>query len=80
MSKPDGILDGDPALERIPRLAMRLPEAALALGVSPRLLWTWTKAGLVPHFRLGRSVLYSTEALRKFLEDESRKKKGPDDE
>jgi hypothetical protein len=47
---------------------MRPAVAARALGISPRALWTLTKAGIVPHVRLGRCVVYPTPALVKWLE------------
>lgn len=49
------------------RLALRPREAAVAIGVSPRTLWTWTKAGKVPHVRMGAKVLYPVELLREWL-------------
>jgi len=49
-------------------LAMRPPEAAKALGISERLLSTWTREGLVPYTRLGRTVLYPVTGLTSWLE------------
>jgi excisionase family DNA binding protein len=48
-------------------LALRPREAAKALGVSQRTLWGWTHDGTVPHLRIGRTILYPTEALRDWL-------------
>jgi len=50
-----------------PCLSMRPREAALALGISERLLWDWTRRGLVPHVRIGGVVVYPTDALRDWL-------------
>ena len=50
-----------------PCLSMRPREAALALGISERLLWDWTRQGLVPHVRIGGVVVYPTDALRDWL-------------
>ena len=50
-----------------PCLAMRLPEAAKALGISERLLWEHTDQGTIPHVRLGRAVLYPVDSLRDWL-------------
>lgn len=50
------------------RLSLRPREAAKAIGISERSLWTLTKANEVPHTRLGKSVLYPVDALRKWLE------------
>ena len=49
------------------RLAMSEPEAAAALGLKVHVLRDYRLAGLVPHVRLGRRVLYSREALAEFL-------------
>jgi len=54
-----------------PALALRPREAAKALGISARTLWTWTKSGLLPCVRVGRGrrqvVLYPVEQLRAWL-------------
>ena len=51
------------------RLALRPHEAARALGISERALWSITadKSSGIPHTRLGRSVLYPTDLLREWL-------------
>lgn len=49
------------------RLALRPNEAAKALGISVRLLWSRTNAGEIPHVRVGRRVLYPVEALEQWL-------------
>lgn len=48
-------------------LAVGRREAATMLGISERLLWTYTNDGTIPHVRLGTRVLYSVEALRVWL-------------
>jgi hypothetical protein len=53
--------------ETIPRLALRPSEAARAIGISERSLWTLTESGLIPCLRFGRSVLYSVDVLRDVL-------------
>lgn len=55
-----------PAIES-PRLALRPAEAAKALGIGERLLWELTNTGEIPHTRLGRAVIYPTDALREWL-------------
>jgi excisionase family DNA binding protein len=50
------------------RLLLTVREAAHALAVSERSLWTLTRKGLVPCVRLGRSVRYSLDDLRAFIE------------
>lgn len=54
-----------------PSLALRPREAARALGVSERTLWSWTQAGEIPHVKMGRSVLYPTAALERWLAERS---------
>lgn len=46
-------------------------EAANALGVSERTLWTETKAGRVPHTKLGKRTLYPVDALRRHMNDKA---------
>ncbi|MBU4273677.1 MAG: helix-turn-helix domain-containing protein [Planctomycetes bacterium] len=53
-------------------LAMRPREAAKALGISTRTLWTWTQAGTIPHVKLGRAVLYPRTTLEKFLAERTK--------
>jgi len=48
-------------------LLLRPTEAARMLAVSPRSLWAMTKCGQVPHLRLGRSVRYSVDDLRRWI-------------
>ncbi len=50
------------------RLALRATEAARALGISPRKLFTLSKAGEVPHVRVDGVVLYPLHALRHWLD------------
>lgn len=52
-------------------LAVNRRAAAAMLGISERLLWTWTHGGTIPHVRVGARVLYPVEELRKWLERES---------
>ena len=51
----------------VPRLALRPKEAAAALGIGRRLLWTLTNCGEIPHARLGRAVVYPADLLRAYL-------------
>lgn len=55
-----------------PCLALRPREAAKALGVSERTLWTWTQQGSVPFVRLGKTVLYPTDSLRRWLDERTK--------
>ena len=49
-------------------LALRPRDAARMLGVSPRTLWGWTRAGIVPCVRVGtgkrKTVLYSVPTCK----------------
>lgn len=45
--------------------------AANRLGISPRFLWSLTRAGKVPCVRIGRRVLYDPEALNRFIASRS---------
>ena len=63
-----------------PPLALRPREAARSLGVSPRTLWEWTRAGIVPCVRVGtgkrRTVLYPASILRDWLAQQADAAKG----
>lgn len=50
-----------------PRLALRPKEAAKALGIGERLLWSKTNAGEIPHVRLGKCVVYPIRELQDWL-------------
>ena len=53
-------------------LAVRPHEAARILGMSERTLWTLTKQGGLPHFKVGRLVLYSVDALRQWVNGQAK--------
>ncbi len=55
------------------RLALRPKEAAVAIGVSERTLWTITQdqASGIPFMKIGRSVLYPVEPLRRWLAEKA---------
>jgi len=52
-----------------PILALRPIDAAKVLGISPRSLWALTadKGSGIPHFRIGRSVLYPVGELQDWV-------------
>jgi excisionase family DNA binding protein len=62
----------DPNAET-PCLALRPREAARALGIGPRLLWSMTNRGEIPHLRLGRALVYPVDALRRWLSEQAAK-------
>ena len=49
------------------KLLLTAREAALTLSISERHLWGLTNQGLLRCVRIGRSVRYSTDALREFI-------------
>lgn len=55
----------------IPRLALKLREAAAAIGVSERTVWEWVRSGDLPSLRRGRVVLIPIRELRDWLTRES---------
>jgi len=59
--------NGPDSSNTTPRLALRPKEAARALGISERLLWSLTNRGEVPHLRMGRAVVYPIAALEAWL-------------
>ena len=51
----------------IPQLLLSAREAAEALAISERTLWSLTKRGEVRCVRIGRSVRYSPDDLADFI-------------
>ena len=51
-------------------LAILIPpkQAAAALAVSERTLWSLTKAGEIPSVKIGRSVRYDQADLRRWIQ------------
>lgn len=54
-------------------LALRPRDAAKALGIGQRKLWELTKAGMIPHLKVGTCTVYPVDELRAWLQAESRK-------
>jgi excisionase family DNA binding protein len=50
------------------KLLLTAREAAAAMSISLRTLWTLTASQQVPHIRVGRSVRYPTDALQQWIE------------
>jgi excisionase family DNA binding protein len=61
-----------------PRLALRPRECAQALGISEKTLFTATKAGEIPHVKLGKVVLYPVAQLREWLAECAARETGGD--
>lgn len=55
-----------------PRLALRPKDATKALGIGPRLLWSMTNRGEIPHVRIGRAVVYPLDELRRWLAEKAK--------
>ena len=53
-----------------PALLLTPPQAAEALAISPRKLWSMTASGEIPHIRLGRSVRYPVDDLQRWIDDQ----------
>jgi len=54
-------------------LALRPGATARALHIAPRTLWSWTSRGLIPHIRVGRTILYPVAELEKWLAERAAK-------
>jgi excisionase family DNA binding protein len=54
------------------RLTVRMAELAQLLGLSTRTVWALTKAGVIPHVRLGSSVLYPVDAVHQWLQEQAK--------
>lgn len=57
----------------IERLSYSVREAAMALGISSRMLHEYIKNGSITHFRMGTRVLIPADALRAFIERKAQK-------
>ena len=57
----------------VARLALCPKDAAKALGIGERLLWSKTKSDEIPCARIGRRVVYPVEGLRAYLARASRR-------
>lgn len=51
----------------VPRLLLSAREAAEALSISPRKLWSLTNTGEIPCVRFGRSVRYDPRDLVEWI-------------
>jgi len=52
----------------LPPLSMRPKDAARAIGISERTLWSLAKRGEIPYARIGGCVVYPTAAILTWLE------------
>ena len=52
-----------------PAILLSAPDAARVLGISERLLWTYSRGeDPIPTIRIGRRVLYPVDDLRRWIE------------
>jgi excisionase family DNA binding protein len=51
------------------RLALKVPEAAMLLGISPSLAYEWVNAGILPAIRVGNAVRIPRRALEAWIEE-----------
>ncbi len=58
-------------------LGLRPREAAKALGIGERLLWSKTNAGEIPHLRVGRAIVYPVGLLQDWLAEQAAKSGKP---
>jgi len=54
-------------------MLLRPREAADVLAISPRKLWELTNRGEIPCIRIGRSVRYDPDDLKKWIDANKRK-------
>ncbi|MBN2024393.1 MAG: helix-turn-helix domain-containing protein [Pirellulales bacterium] len=55
----------------VPRLALSPREAAAALGIGSKLLWSKTKAGEIPHVKIGGRIIYGVADLEAWIASQS---------
>lgn len=58
---------------QLPKLLLTAAQAAEALGIGRSKLWSLTAGGEIPHLRIGRSVRYSVDGLREWIEQQAAK-------
>ena len=57
-------------------MALRPRDAARALGISERLLWSKTNADEIPHLRIGKAIVYPVAELERWLAEQAQRKGG----
>ncbi|MCC6681136.1 MAG: helix-turn-helix domain-containing protein [Phycisphaeraceae bacterium] len=63
-------------IEPVPRMALRIVEAAESLGISPRTMADLIAARVVPTVRIGRVVLIPVDQLRAWLSERAQQRAG----
>ena len=57
----------------VEKLSLRLREAAQALGISERTLWSLCQRDEIPHVKTGRVVLFPIASLKQWLEEQTKR-------
>jgi len=57
----------------VERVSYSVREAAMALGISSRMLHNYIKDGSIVHFRMGTRVLIPADELKAFIERRTQK-------
>ena len=57
----------------IEKLSLRSREAAQALGISERTLWSLCQRNEIPHVKTGRVVLFPIASLKQWLEEKTKR-------
>ena len=60
-----------PPIPDVPRL-LTARQAAEALAISPRKLWSMTASGEIAYLRLGRCVRYPADRLQQVIDDRTK--------
>jgi predicted DNA-binding transcriptional regulator AlpA len=68
--------DGENEAPAVPALALPPKQAARALGIGERLLWTKTNDGTIPCLKLGSRTLYPVAALQRWLDEQAENCRG----
>ncbi len=64
-----------PSLNDPEKLLLTEGEAAKALGISRRTLWTLRNEARIPFLRIGKCVRYSVEALKAWIEEKNKRRR-----
>lgn len=57
----------------VEKLSLRSREAAQALGISERTLWSLCQRNEIPHVKTGRVVLFPIASLKQWLEEKTKR-------
>lgn len=66
-AKPNWMPAKTPSVAQVDPLLVTSSQAAKALSMSPRTLWTLTNSGEIPCVRFGRAVRYDPDDLKAWI-------------